>query len=128
MAYQSLEQLLCQSYENVFGSYRIEGLCFLINKITGDNLESSLYYHNDSNNFLLVKKYKSGKYHIDFFQRVDMEEFLYSKNQYVNGEIIDVAECHQGNHSKFMTYDSIKNAYVVKCYDGMKSYQTIFWI
>jgi hypothetical protein len=125
MEYTSLEELLLFN-QHTFGSYVIKGTMYPISSIVSQNVVSYLYYHNDVNQFLLVKKYKSGKYHIDFLHRVDAKECLYHRNNVLMGESIDVAECHYQGNSKFLSYDSIEDAYVVSSCDGFKRYQTTF--
>jgi hypothetical protein len=52
----------------MFGKYKIFGELVLVSKIFYPKVESWLYFHRNSKRFYLVKKYNSGKYHIDFFK------------------------------------------------------------
>jgi hypothetical protein len=52
----------------LFGNYKISGELVLVSKIFYPKVESWLYFHRNSKRFHLVKKFNSGKFHIDFFK------------------------------------------------------------
>lgn len=125
MEYKTIEDLLASNVYT-FGSYKIQGCLALISSVTSENINSLLYYHFETNKFLLVKKFKSGKYHIDFMDRVDMKDILYSRNNTLTGEVVDVAEAHQKDHSKFLSYDSVIDAYIITSVFELKRFETIY--
>jgi hypothetical protein len=125
MEFKNLEELFVGNVYT-FGYYKIQGCLVFISSISGDNIVSSLHYHFETNRFLLIKKYKSEKYHIDFFDRIDETDILYSSNNASIDTVIEVAECHQKDHSKFLSYDPINDAYIITSVFAYKRFESVF--
>lgn len=113
--------------KHIFGSYEIEANLTLISTVSNKNIQSFLYFNNDANSFLLVKKYNSGKYHIDFFSRIDMQECLYDRNNVSIGDNVDIAVCYHKDLTKYLSFSWHHNAYVILSVHEENTYQTIFW-
>lgn len=113
--------------KHTFGSYEIQGNLTLLSTVTNKNVQSFLYFNNDAFTFLLVKKYNSGKYHIDFFSRIDIQECLYDRDNVSIGDNVDVAVCYHKDHTKYLHFSWHHNAYVINSVAENVTYQTIFW-
>ena len=114
---------------STYGNYKVYGVSIFISSIEGPKMKSQLFYHCDNNQFYLVKNYLlSGKCHIDFFDRIDNEETIYSPNNITSNDIIiDIAECHYDDHSKYLKYNSQKKAYVMISIKDNNVYETTFY-
>lgn len=112
---------------NKFGNYQIEGNLLLLGVVINKSVQSFLYLNCDDNIFLIVKKYISGKYHIDFLTRIDNQKCLYHRDNVCMGDNVDIAVCFQKDHTKTLHYSWDNDAYVLDSVSESKTYQTIFW-
>ena len=114
---------------STYGNYKVYGISIFISSIEGPKMKSQLYYHCDKNQFYLVKNYLvSNKCHIDFFDRIDNEETIYSPNNTRNTDaIIEIGECHYDDHSKYLKYNPQKEAYVLSSMKENMSFETILY-
>jgi hypothetical protein len=56
---------------NIFNNYRIIGLLEEISFVTTKGCFYSLQFNHTNNQFILLKKFNTGKMHIDFFKNED---------------------------------------------------------
>lgn len=96
----------------LFGNYQIAGEMFLISKIFYPKVESWLYFHKNSKRFHLVKKFNSGKYHIDFFKNSQSYEKIDFRNGFNLQEIAYVEKSDFSPH-KSLYFDYDKKCFVV---------------
>jgi len=94
----------------MFGNYKISGELVLVSKIFYPKVESWLYFHRNSKRFYLVKKFNSGKYHIDFFKNTQSSEDIDFRNGFNLQEIGYVEE------SDFSPAKSLYFDYEKKCF------------
>lgn len=94
----------------LFGNYKISGELILVSKIFYPKVESWLYFHNNCKRFYLVKKFNSGKFHIDFFQNSQTLEHIDFRNGFNLQEIGYVEK------SDFSPYKSLYFDFEKKCF------------
>jgi hypothetical protein len=94
---------------NTFGNYRIIGLLEEVSNLTTSNVFYSLVFNHTSKQHLLLKKYPSDKFHIDFFVNVDGSH----KEIYFNTEgfAIELVAFANGYDKKALHFDYFKNKY-----------------
>lgn len=104
-----------------FGNYTITGELFLVGSYDTPNIFQQLYYNHSGNQYFLMKKYLSGKVHIDFFKTFTSvpRGLLFGTSGYLE---MCVAICD----AKELYYDFEKNTYIVSSKKDEQIYRISF--
>jgi hypothetical protein len=104
-----------------FGNYSIRGELSLIGSYDTPNIFQQLYYNHPNNQYFLMKKYLSGKVHIDFFKTFTSvpKGLLFGTSGYLE---MCVATCE----GKELYYEFEKNRYIVSSKKDEQIYRISF--
>ena len=104
-----------------FGNYTITGELSLIGCYDTPNIFQQLYYNHSGNHYFLMKKYLSGKVHIDFFKTFTSvpKGLLFGTSGYLE---MCVAVCE----GKELYYEFEKNRYIVSSKKDDQIYRLSF--
>lgn len=106
-----------------FGNYQIPGESILISKVWHSKLQSWLYFNKNTKAFYLVKKYDSGKYHIDFFKNV----VSFYDIDFINGTWFDlISECIYEDCEKFLYFHYQERMFRIVTKQDFKLFSTDF--
>lgn len=111
----------------LFGNYKISGELVLVSKIFYPKVESWLYFHKNSKRFHLVKKFNSGKFHIDFFKNSQSFENIDFRNGFNLQEIGYVEKSDFSPH-KSLYFDFDKKCFRVESITDEGTYTSEFEI
>lgn len=106
-----------------FGSYQIPGESILISKVFQSKVIFWLFFNKCTKSFYLVKKYNSGKYHIDFFKNVVAFETI----DFIEGTMFDlISECIYEDCEKYLYFHYRERMFQIVCKQDFKLFSTDF--
>lgn len=106
-----------------FGNYQIPGESVLISKVWQSKVQFWLYFNKCTKSFYLVKKYDSGKYHIDFFKNVVAFENI----DFIDGTWFDlISECIYDDCEKYLYFHYQERMFKIVSKQEFKLFSTEF--